>query len=106
MKKKDERDFDEILPAYPLIVVERINRDGITRGGVLVLRREKEETAFAVVYEPGGNEDFKVGQILIINPHCGHDIDTDDGLYLTVIDPEDILAEVENTTVEEIAEIC
>lgn len=90
-----KKEVSEILPRWPLIVVERINREGTTKGGVIVPRREQEETPYAVVFEPGANEDFEVGDVLMVNAHCGHDVWLEDGLALTILHPDDALAKVD-----------
>lgn len=99
-KKENKKKSSFMYPMFPLIIVERVNHTGETAGGILVPRREQEETLYAIVYENGNNADFEIGDILMVGAHCGHDVWLDDGMALTILDPDDIMAKVEMTAKE------
>ena len=102
VKTKKKASVIKIKPLFPQIVVQRVTKDEGT-STIIVTRMEKEETAYAIVYEVGENEDFKRGDVIAVHPHCGHDFtwkDKGKDLSLTFIHPDDILCEVEGTPEE------
>lgn len=94
----------DILPMFPRIIVERISKNETTKSGIYVPRLDLEETPFAFVFEPCENGDYKVGEIIMVHAHCGHDFkwdaDGDSPMYLTILEPDDILARIEGTPAE------
>lgn len=81
------------MPGY--ILVERITKKQKTKAGVIVPRREQEETSGAIVIHPGWyHNEFIQGETVIVEPHCGTDF-----FYLkrsmTFLSIESVLARVE-----------
>lgn len=103
-KKKKSKGVASVMPIYPRIVVHRIKKGEKSDGGIIVARLDLEETPFATVFEPGENADFEVGDLILINPSCGHDFrwnpDDETDLDLTFLNPDDVISRVEGTPQE------
>lgn len=106
--KRTKKKKSLLQPIFPKIVVQRINKHGKTRGGIIDRRMDQEETPYAIVYETGSNEDFKRGELVMIHAHVGHDFKfktvdksgKEVSVSLTIIEPEDVIARVEGTPKE------
>jgi len=85
-KEQQDKHGNVIWPMPGRCVVHRINKKARS-SGVWVPRQEQEETDTAYVFHSGWNNEIKVGDMVIVPPHCGTDLELD-GFPLTILDME------------------
>ncbi len=94
----------KLLPLPGYILVRRIHKRAKTKGGVIVPRREQEETSLALCVHPGWyHDEFTQGDRVLVEPHCGTDFFWAGGdVEFTILPIERVLAkcEGEGKTVE------
>ena len=89
----------KIIPLQDYVIVKKIEQKEQVIKGILVPTKENNELARATVHAvnpskvKGINQDFKVGDIIIIRKYGGAPI-IEDGVNLLILKTEEIIAKV------------